>query len=86
MYLQHNQLVGTIPPSWVNLQSLSAIYLHSNQFSGEIPPEIESWNITLDISNNYFLQPDESVKYPKNWVTNNAFQQSNHLTAKSARK
>ena len=40
LYLDGNQLSGSIPPDLGNLASLVTLYLYDNQLSGSIPPEL----------------------------------------------
>jgi hypothetical protein len=40
LYLDENQLAGTIPSEISNLTNLERLYLHNNQLTGSIPPEI----------------------------------------------
>ena len=40
LYLDNNQLTGSIPIEMGNLTNLKWVYLNNNQFNGEIPSEI----------------------------------------------
>jgi Leucine-rich repeat (LRR) protein len=40
LYLQNNNLTGSIPPEIGNLTGLIRLYLYGNNLSGSIPPEI----------------------------------------------
>ena len=63
MYLNSNQLTGSIPPEIGNLTNLTHLYLRDNQLTGIIPPEIGNLTnlILLSLINNQLtgLIPDE---------------------------
>ena len=40
LYLNGNQLTGSIPPELGDLASLTRLYLHNNQLTEPIPPEL----------------------------------------------
>ena len=40
IWLDHNQLIGTIPPELGNLSALETLRLWGNQLTGTIPPEL----------------------------------------------
>ena len=45
LYLQNNQLSGSIPPEIKNLARLKWVNLDYNQLTGDIPPELNSTNL-----------------------------------------
>ncbi|KAH9723783.1 Leucine-rich repeat receptor-like serine/threonine-protein kinase [Citrus sinensis] len=57
LMLGQNQLTGSLPIEFYNLQNLSALELYQNRFSGLIPPEIGKLrNLErLHLSENYFV-------------------------------
>ena len=40
LFLNNNQLTGSIPPEIGNLTNLTSLYLYDNQLTGSIPSEI----------------------------------------------
>jgi Leucine-rich repeat (LRR) protein len=50
LYLEENQLTGSIPPEIGNLTNLTHLLLAGNQFTGSIPPEIGNLTNLTDLS------------------------------------
>ena len=76
LYLDGNQLTGSIPPELGNLSNLTGLYLSNNQLSGEIPPELGNLsNLTaLYLSDNQLtgrIPPEVILKPIDIWFNNN---------------
>ena len=54
LYLDSNQLIGSIPLEFGNLSNLESLYLYTNQLMGSIPPEVGNLSnlIRLDLDYN----------------------------------
>ncbi|ORY54091.1 L domain-like protein [Neocallimastix californiae] len=59
IYLQNNNLTGSIPPEIGDLEKLEYLYLRNNQLNGTIPPEIgRLHNLKyFDLSDNHLIGP-----------------------------
>jgi hypothetical protein len=49
LYLNDNQLSGSLPPELYNIPVLRALYLNNNQLSGNIPPEFGKFPSMYDL-------------------------------------
>jgi len=61
LYLDDNELTGSIPSEIGNLTNLTGFYLQDNQLTGEIPESIcdleVNWINDFSISNNQLCPP-----------------------------